>query len=146
MKSFGQNKSELLLLPHNPKQPLLGHLWQPHPYLCLFLFSSAGTERAKYERQVFVNTLRDRVLVINSMTYFIYLCFKNVWCLIADRSLVCFGILRAVLAVSRFQLKAFFSSQNSEKDKLALSIITYIGCGLSTAALAITLIVLLSIE
>ncbi|KAM7432912.1 hypothetical protein ABFA07_016730 [Porites harrisoni] len=36
--------------------------------------------------------------------------------------------------------------QNSEKDKLALSIITYIGCGISTAALAITLIVLLSIE
>ncbi|XP_073235129.1 uncharacterized protein [Porites lutea] len=36
--------------------------------------------------------------------------------------------------------------QNSEKDKLALSIITYIGCGVSTAALAITLIVLLSIE
>ncbi|CAH3161093.1 unnamed protein product [Porites lobata] len=38
------------------------------------------------------------------------------------------------------------NTQNSEKDKLALSIITYIGCGVSTAALAITLIVLLSIE
>ncbi|CAH3039846.1 unnamed protein product [Porites evermanni] len=38
------------------------------------------------------------------------------------------------------------NTQNSKKDKLALSIITYIGCGVSTAALAITLIVLLSIE
>ena len=66
--------------------------------------------------------------------------------LLFDRSHVCFGILRAVLAVSRFQLKAFFFSQKSKEDKLALSVITYIGCGVSTAALAITLIVLLSIE
>ena len=76
------------------------------------------------------------------MTYFIYFCFT----FLADGSHVCFDILRAVLAVSRFQHKAFFFSQNSKKDKLALSIITYIGCGVSTAALAITLIVLLSIE
>ena len=53
MKSFGQNKSELLL-PHNLK----------HPYLCLFLFSSVVTERAKYERQAFVSTLHDKRLLI----------------------------------------------------------------------------------
>lgn len=36
--------------------------------------------------------------------------------------------------------------QLSEEDSFALSIITYIGCGVSTGALIITLIVFLSIE
>ncbi|XP_068700700.1 uncharacterized protein [Montipora foliosa] len=37
-------------------------------------------------------------------------------------------------------------TQLSKKDRLALSIITYVGCGVSTVALIITLIVFLSIE
>ncbi|XP_015754902.1 PREDICTED: adhesion G-protein coupled receptor D1-like [Acropora digitifera] len=38
------------------------------------------------------------------------------------------------------------ATELSHRDKLALSIITYVGCGVSTVALSITLIVFLSIE
>ncbi|XP_067052807.1 adhesion G protein-coupled receptor L4-like isoform X2 [Acropora muricata] len=43
-------------------------------------------------------------------------------------------------------IKHHRATELSDSDKLALSIITYIGCGLSTVALALTLIVFLSVE